>query len=247
MKSFKLRLLGALILIFVGTSSCLKTRYQLREDERETTSASSKNISNKVQEVKADNQYIVDELKSEFTRLSGRVEEVERTQKAAPQAGTVIHKEEYKKLENRVLELETAQREMIERIQSFQKAQEVSTANPSDLFEKAKTHFDAKEYEAAIHGFTDYLKNPRAKSSEAAIFFRAESYFAIKDYKNAIIDYSKFPEKFTKSKRMPAALLKIGQSFEGLGMKNDAKPFYQELTEKFPKSPEAKKAKAKHK
>ena len=41
------------------------------------------------------------------------------------------------------------------------------------------------------------------------------------------------------------ALLKIGQSFEALGMKEDAKGFYQELTDKFPKSPEAAKAKKK--
>ena len=46
---------------------------------------------------------------------------------------------------------------------------------------------------------------------------------------------------------MPTALYKIGLSFESLGMKDDAKGFYQELIEKHPKSQEAKKAKAKMK
>ncbi len=51
-------------------------------------------------------------------------------------------------------------------------------------------------------------------------------------------------EKFPKSKRVPVTLLKIAQSFEALGMADDARGFYQELVEKFPKSSEAKKAKA---
>jgi len=44
---------------------------------------------------------------------------------------------------------------------------------------------------------------------------------------------------------MPEALYKIGMSFESLGMGEDAKGFYQELVEKYPKSPEAKKARKK--
>jgi len=74
---------------------------------------------------------------------------------------------------------------------------------------------------------------------------RAEAYYQLKQYKKAIVDYSKFPEKFTTSKKMPVALLKIGQSFDALGMRDDAKSFYQELIEKFPKSQEAKKARSK--
>ena len=92
-----------------------------------------------------------------------------------------------------------------------------------------------------------YLKNTKAKQHEEATFIRAESYYSLAQYKKAIVDYSKFPEKFTKSKRMPLALYKIGLSFEHLGMKEDAKGFYQELVEKFPKSPEGVKARAKAK
>ena len=65
-------------------------------------------------------------------------------------------------------------------------------------------------------------------------------------HKKAIVDYSRFPEKFTKSKRMPQALLQIGRSFEAMGMKEDAKGFYQELIDKFPKSNEAKKVRGKN-
>ena len=46
-------------------------------------------------------------------------------------------------------------------------------------------------------------------------------------------------------KRLPLALYNIGLSFDALGMKSDAQGFYAEVVEKFPRSAEAKKAKAK--
>jgi TolA-binding protein len=61
------------------------------------------------------------------------------------------------------------------------------------------------------------------------------------------VDYSQFPEKFPKSPRTPKALFQIALSFDALEMKDDARGFYQELAEKYPNSPEAKKAKAKKK
>ena len=123
-------------------------------------------------------------------------------------------------------------------------AAEHEAAAPETL-DKAINHFNEGEFDTAIDGLSAYLKNPKAKRAEEATFYRAEAYFATKQYKKAIVDYSRFPEKFTKSKRMPHALLQIGRSFEAMGMKEDAKGFYQELTDKFPKSPEAKKVRSK--
>ena len=60
-----------------------------------------------------------------------------------------------------------------------------------------------------------------------------------------IVDYSVFPERFPKSKKMSAALYRIARSFEALGMKEESRNFYQELVDKFPKSAEAKKSKSK--
>src|SRR6185295_6027697 len=116
---------------------------------------------------------------------------------------------------------------------------------PAEAFDKGKTAFDAGQHDAAIEHLTAYLKVPKAKKAEDAHFMRGESYFATKQYKQAIADYAKFPEKYNKSKRMPAVLFRIAQSFEKMGMKSDAQGFYAELVEKYPKSAEAKKARAK--
>lgn len=44
---------------------------------------------------------------------------------------------------------------------------------------------------------------------------------------------------------MPKALLRIGQSFDLMGSKEDATAFYEQLVDEFPKSSEAKEAKRK--
>ncbi|MGZ3697637.1 MAG: tetratricopeptide repeat protein, partial [Bdellovibrionota bacterium] len=108
-----------------------------------------------------------------------------------------------------------------------------------------RAQFKAGNFSAAIETLTAYLKTAKKGKTEEATFLRAESYYKLKQYKKAIVDYSKFPEKYTHSKNMPQVLYKIGLCFDNLGMRDDAKGFYQELIEKFPKSPEAKKARPK--
>ncbi|HLE01030.1 MAG TPA: tetratricopeptide repeat protein [Bdellovibrionota bacterium] len=237
-RSMLLFLLLALTLL---NSACLKTRAQLKED------SSSDDVSNpvpaKVQDVQPQGQYIIDEIKGELTRLTGRIEDLERNDKQQAANSSIAGKEDVKKLEARIAELEQAQAAILE---SIKKAEATNTADPSELFERGKQQFEAGNHEGAIESFTAYLKGPKQKpSAESATFMRAEAYYQLKQFKKAIVDYSKFPEKFTTSKKMPVALLKIGQSFDALGMRDDAKSFYQELIEKFPKSQEAKKARAK--
>ncbi len=226
----------------VGASSCLKTRAQLRTEE-DTDAATPKTAD--VRDVQPKGEYVVDELKAEITRLSGRIEDLERQQKQQESSkdGDKKLKEEMTKLETRVVELEQAQASMLTELKKAQSA--VPAKEEVEFFSKGKKELAAKNYDQAIEFFTAYLKTPKGKYTEEATFLRADSYFAQKQYKKAIIDYSKFPEKFTSSKHMPTALYKIGQSFEAMGMKDDAKGFYQELIEKFPKAPEAAKARKK--
>lgn len=219
----------------LALSGCLKTRAQLREDSEEGGGAPTK--ASPVQDVQPQGQYALDEIKGELTRLNGRIEDLERAQQQNGASGA--KSEDLKKHEARIIELETAQTQMLEAIKKIQSEPAVS-ANPEEAYDHAHASFDAGDFEAAVSGLDNYLKNPKAKRAQDATFLRAEAYFNLKQYKKAIVDYSKFPEKYTASKHMPTALLKIGQSFDALGMHDDAKGFYQELNEKFPKSPEAK-------
>jgi TolA-binding protein len=245
-KQASLTLLPALLVSLMMTlPGCLKTRAQLRGEGGDDAGApgTAAGAANPVQEVQPQGQYVIDEIKTELTRLNGRIEDLERAQKQSASNPAGASKEDLKPLETRMAELEKAQAVMIETLQKLQ----ASTPVPENasLFNQGKEQFNAQNYEGAAESLSGYLKTPKAKKAEEATFLRAESYFNLKQYKKAIADYSKFTEDYTKSSRMPTVLYRIGLSFEGLGMKEDARAFFQELADKFPKAPETKKAKAK--
>jgi len=244
----KFRFIVSLTVITLALTGCLKTRAQLRGDspDDDGSNGSSRPQAAHVTDVTQQGGYAMDEMRAEVTRLTGRVEDMERAHKEGVSAASNANKEDTKKLETRIVELEQAQANMLEALKKMQDTPAVS-ANPEDTFEKAKAAFAAGNYDEAVTSFDAYLKVSKAQHLQEAFFLRGESYFALKQYKKAIVDYSKFPEKFTTSKRVPQALYKIGASFDALGMREDAKGFYQELVEKFPKSPEAKRAKSKTK
>lgn len=195
------------------------------------------------QDVQPQGRYVVDELKAAITTLEGRIEELERQEKELNAQGSANEKEEMKKLVERINQLEQNYAQLND---SFKKAQETAVpADPEDLFKKGKTQFSEDNFEAAAETFAQYLKNSKVKSPQDASFLRGESLFKLKLYKKAILEYSKFPEKYSHSSHMPEALYKIGLCFDALGMKDEAKGFYQELKEKYPKSAQAKKIKKK--
>ena len=74
-------------------------------------------------------------------------------------------------------------------------------------------------------------------------FELAEDLFEKKDYRKAILNFQKFRETRPRDKKVPEAIYKIGVSFQELGMKDEARTFYEELLAKYSNSQEAKRAK----
>ena len=242
MKNRNLILTGTLACFLFGATGCLKTRAQLREESNDQ----SRPIAvEPAQDVKPNEAYAVDELRAEITHLVGRVEDLERAEKDRSVKGSAESKEELKKVEEQIRQLDESYQTLSEELKKLEKAPVV--ADPVDLFKKAKNQFSSQEYELAAETFGNYIKIPKAKNLQDALFLRGESYYHLKQYKKAIVEYSKISEKYSHSPHMAETLYKIGLSFEALGMKEDAKGFYQELVEKFPKSEEAKKSRKKAK
>lgn len=225
----------SLIALSVSFSSCLKTRAQVKDDSDGPQAGRGQ-----IKDVEPQGSYAIDELKGELTRLNGRIEDIERANQQGTTQANQANKEEQKKTEARLLALEQAQANMLAAIKQMQETQAIA-ADPQQAFEDAKSSFSSKNYEGAVEQLTVYLKSTKGKYTEEATYLRGESYFQMKQYQKAIVDFSKFPEKYSRSTYMPRCLLRIGQSFDALGMKEDAAGFYQELVEKYPKSSEAKK------
>lgn len=84
---------------------------------------------------------------------------------------------------------------------------------------------------------------PRVKSKSKKGMSTADHLFAEKKWKEAIVAYQSYRDKAHKGKKYAVATYKIGVCFQNLGMKKEAKAFYDEVIAKFPKSSEARHAK----
>lgn len=244
----KLLPIFTILIVPMMLSACVTTRAQLNEKRsKQSEDVSFEETAKPADQASApapaepsaapvSSQYGLEEMRAELARLSGKVEEMEhekQTQKAAQD-------EEQQKLVVKIAELEKQLKEKEEQ----SKGPEVPTGKTP--LQAAKEAFSNLKYEAAIAFLDSFLsQNEKGKEAEEGTFIRAESFFRLKEFKKAIIDYSKFPEKFQKSNYHPKALLKIAECFEALEMKEEAKSFYQELTDKFPKTLEGKLAKKK--
>ena len=243
-----------LIIVFLSMaalSACVTTRSELnerREQQDEVAPVKSENIQTSepavveatrpspLIPVPANSQYGIEEMRAELAKLSGKIEEMEQEKKTQETA----HVEEQNKLQAKIDELAKQLKEKEE-----QNNGPVVPEGKTPL-QAAKDEYFAGNHEKAIQFLDPFLKNnDSGKDVEEAIFVRGESYFKLKQYKKAIVDYSKISEKFPKSKFTSKALLKIAECFEAMEMKEDAKAFYQDLFDKYPKTVEGKLAKKK--
>ena len=245
----------ALLLVLSFTfSGCLKTRTQVRGDDdsmddNQTTSATAKNGGAKA------SHYEIEELKNEIIKLSGKVEELEHSQKGMNTSET---NQMVGKLDMRVADLEKNQILIMSEIKELKDRHDETPEKPVSsksksgsgkaLLSEGFSLLMAKQYEEAGEKFKEFgERNPKGKDAAEMRFGLGEVSYGQKAWKKAIVEYSKVQESSTKSPRIPASLLKIGLCFEQLGMQKEAKSFFSELLERFPQAAESKKAQSKMK
>lgn len=90
-------------------------------------------------------------------------------------------------------------------------------------------------------------KGKPAASKGRASFEQGLEHFNQKDWKKAIVSFQKYRDDNPKGKSFAEATYRIGVCFQELGLKEEAKTFYQEVLTNFPKSDEAKRAKTRMK
>lgn len=83
---------------------------------------------------------------------------------------------------------------------------------------------------------------PAKPKGTKANYDEGEALFNQKKWKDAILAYQKYRDANPKGKYYAPATYKMGVCFQELGMKSEAKVFFEEVISKFPSSKEAKKA-----
>ncbi len=117
-------------------------------------------------------------------------------------------------------------------------------ANPAkEEFDIALGYFRQKEYEEAEKGFTAFLKkNPKSKLASEATYYLGESFFLRSRPREAAEQYLKISTQYANSPRAPDALLRLGQSLNALGAKEQACATFGEIGRRFPNASAAVKA-----
>jgi len=111
-------------------------------------------------------------------------------------------------------------------------------------YDDAMRLVERKDYRAAIPRFREFLKKyPDNPLAEDAQYWLGESFYGVKEYDQAILEFDGVRRRFPRGEKVPASLLKQGLAFAELNDRLDARLILQELVDRFPESEEAAKAK----
>ncbi|PIT99950.1 MAG: hypothetical protein COT74_07475 [Bdellovibrionales bacterium CG10_big_fil_rev_8_21_14_0_10_45_34] len=151
---------------------------------------------------------------------------------------------EYIGLEESVRQLNGRIEELDHKLLSLQENKEVdSTAEKLDrLIEQMKLFEERLGKLESGAPASSSVQAAAEKSSSGSLWKESESLFRGKEWKKAITSYQKFRETYPKDELWSEATYKIGVCFQELGMKVEAKAFYQEVKQKASKSRAGKKA-----
>lgn len=213
-------LLSAVVLFMTG---CLKTRNEVKEGENR------QNMQQQVVTLQRSNADVgnrFSEIESQLRELNGRVDVVENNM-GKGSAG----------MENA---LKSSQQQNMEVGQRVALLQESMTKMERDLL-TLNAEIQALKAEK-LAAQTQQAAKAAQQASRKDFHEQGEEAFEKKDWKQAILQYQKYRDEYPKGKKFADSTYKIGVAFQELGMKDEAKTFYDEVVTKFPKSEEARRA-----
>lgn len=116
---------------------------------------------------------------------------------------------------------------------------------PEELMALAKEHAQAGRHRAARAVFEKLLSEAEEGAELADLrYLLAETWYHEGEYQSAILAYQEVVDHHGESDRAPWAMLRQGECFEGLGQRDNATLFYDDVTRLFPRSKAAREAKA---
>lgn len=206
-----------LFLPFIGLlSGCLMTRTQVQEVENK------RQMQDQVvhlQKNTADQQVRFNDINADLRELSGRLDLAEQNLKNSAtdrQKLQTYLEEQLAESNKRVVALQQEVTKLSSQLATLgQTVTTTTAASPSSVATDKRNPYEV-----------------------------AQDFFQKKDYKNAVLWYQKYRDRFPTGRRIPDAIFQMGVSFQELGMKEDARVFFNEVIERFPQSAQATAAKA---
>jgi len=222
-----LRTLTALSMVGFSLSGCLQTRNGVQEQEEKQVLR--KQVAN-LQQTTADVNQRFSDIEEDQRKANGKVEALDaRLTQIKDRA------------EKNDFAIEGKLKEQDAKFNAFREELEKVKGELSET----KTALAASQsaLQAIAAGGGGSGGGATGKSGGANAFDTGEAKFEAKSYRDAIFAYEDYRKSYPKGKHVIAATYKIGVCFQELGMAEDAKPFYEEVIAKAPKTREAERAK----
>ena len=220
-----IRFLFLVLGLAVLTGCPFQTREEIRQQEEEKQ---LKESVNSIQRQKADSELRYADIQNDLRVVAGRVDTLDHNNQVSSQ-NTRQQIDGLKKLiqdQNEKIHLLEQHIDATE--QKLSGAIQALASNPPP---------------PQNSGPSNIKETPNSKKQESNHFEEAEGLFTNKEFKKAIVKYQAYRDKAPHGAKAAEATYKIGVCFSELGLKRDAKDFFQETIESFPGTTQAKKAK----
>lgn len=227
----------------------------VREESKVTVGAVEKGFKTDVSAVRrmsADIQASIDNTKSEIQAMNGKLDDTALAVKK-PVEDLARYRDDADRriiaLEERILRqqtvLDSLAKKMAE-IAEMAKANKVEVSSaPDSLYLKGLDSLKAGDVATAREQFTKFLdQNPKHELAANAHYWIGETYYSEKNYESAILSYQEVIKNYPGKEKVVAAMLKQAMAFNEIKDAKSAKFVLKKLIEGFPKSEEARKAKA---
>lgn len=117
---------------------------------------------------------------------------------------------------------------------------------PRELYSAAYADFARGNYDLAIQGFQEYLKNySDSELADNAQYWVGESYYGKQKYADAVEAWNALLRDYPSSDKLPDARVKKGMALEKLGRRSQALLEYRYVVDRYPNSPAARLAREK--
>ncbi|MBC7371128.1 MAG: tetratricopeptide repeat protein [Bdellovibrionaceae bacterium] len=225
MKSLPL-VLGLYFGLCFGLTACLKTRTDVRDGEQKQVIQQEVT---KLQRTNADVSSRFADVEEDIRNVRGRVEVLEHRGGEGTQQAEAVKKY-----------ASDANADSNKKILLLQEG--LSTLEKT-VFQLNAELNAMKAERAAMIATNSASQVKAAAEAKRGSYESGQDYFEQKDWKKAILNFQKYRDENPKGSKNAEATYKMGVSFQELGMKDEAKTFYDELISKYGSSNEAKKGK----
>jgi tol-pal system protein YbgF len=115
--------------------------------------------------------------------------------------------------------------------------------NPESMYRVAYRDVVKGNYDSAIKGFDEYLKQyPKTALSDNACYWVGECYYTQKNYEKAQAWFEKLIKDYPDSENLASGKLKLGLTLYNLKNKTKAKQYFQDIIKSYPGTDEASQA-----